>query len=85
LKMQDKKLMDRMEKYSKMPDHDILILNVAMTEQLGDVLLDEGGICDKVQVLAEDNVAMKTYWKITATILILMVPVIIGIVWDLMH
>lgn len=81
MRIEDEKLLDRMAKYQPMPDHDALILNIAMTEQLTDVLLGEGGIRDKVQALAEDNVAMKTYWKVAVGVLIFVVaPVLTAII-----
>ena len=85
MRIDDNKILERMRKYRPLPDHDALILNVAMTEQLTEVLLGEGGICDTVKTLTEDSVIMKTYWKITASVLAISLAAIFGIVWDIMH
>jgi len=84
--------MDDAAKYKGMTDHDLLITVATKLEGIESKLAGEGGVCDH---LAEHDkqltdqggrlATVESYWKVAIGILVVIVPTVIVIAWDILR
>lgn len=63
-----------------MTDHDLLITVATKLEGIEGTLTGEGGVCEQLQGHDEEIMTMKTYWKVTIGMLVVIIPTVAGII-----